>query len=282
MMRWPRSTDSLRRRQILTALAALLLAGLLVWLMLRPDSFGAVGGAARTGIFGQHLAGIAGGDGRDTTGSPDSSRETESAATNRNAVSPPVAPSATTTSAPVSSPDVPPREGAPEATSPATSPAPPTNAITTNIPVRAAGAPVMRINDDFSPRLSAAGAKTGEVQISLVWNNVNDLDLHCQDPSGDEIFYGARFSRLGGQLDVDRNAGFPLTATPVENIYWPAAGAPLGMYVVSVVHYHHWGGSDPTPYKVRILIRGQEMVFTGSLSYPQRKEVHQFILTARQ
>src|SRR5262245_4816214 len=42
---------------------------------------------------------------------------------------------------------------------------------------------------EFLDRLKAAGAKTGDVQISLIWFNTNDLDLHCVDPSGFEIFY---------------------------------------------------------------------------------------------
>src|SRR5687767_6359581 len=40
---------------------------------------------------------------------------------------------------------------------------------------------------EFQDRLKAAGAQTGDIQISLIWFNSNDLDLHCVDPSGFEI-----------------------------------------------------------------------------------------------
>lgn len=45
---------------------------------------------------------------------------------------------------------------------------------------------------EFAQRLQQAGAKSGNVQITLIWFNVNDLDLHCIEPSGNEIFYGNR------------------------------------------------------------------------------------------
>ena len=37
-------------------------------------------------------------------------------------------------------------------------------------------------------RLQQAGAKSGEVEIGLFWQNSNDLDLHVIDPSGERIF----------------------------------------------------------------------------------------------
>jgi hypothetical protein len=88
----------------------------------------------------------------------------------------------------------------------------------------------------FKQRLDAAGAKTGDVQISLVWFNENDLDLHCIDPNGEEISYRHPRSASGGELDVDANReGRPITTTPVENIYWK--NAPRGRYRVFVNHY---------------------------------------------
>ena len=69
-------------------------------------------------------------------------------------------------------------------------------------------------------RLGEAAAKGGDIQISLSWNNYNDLDLHCVDPKGEEIWFSHTISaQTGGVLDVDRNAQAPYTPTPVENIY---------------------------------------------------------------
>ncbi len=112
----------------------------------------------------------------------------------------------------------------------------------------------------FKQRLDAVGAKTGDIQISLMWFNENDLDLHCIDPSGEEIFFGHRQSRSGGRLDVDANReGSPITPTPVENIYWEKGTAPQGRYRVYVNHYLWRKDRAPneTEFEVTVL-RGNE------------------------
>lgn len=78
---------------------------------------------------------------------------------------------------------------------------------------------------EFAQRLEKAGAKSGDVQITLIWFNRNDLDLHCVDPMKEHIFFGHRRSRSGGELDVDMNVTGESTR-PVENIYWPKGRAP--------------------------------------------------------
>jgi hypothetical protein len=120
--------------------------------------------------------------------------------------------------------------------------------------------------DDFSERLRQAGARSGDVQISLEWKNVNDLDLHVIDPSGERIFYNNRESQSGGQLDVDMNAS-QLTARPVENVYWPERGAPRGTYKVEVVHFANHGGRDPTEFTVRVINKGQTSYYRGYVTY---------------
>jgi len=122
-------------------------------------------------------------------------------------------------------------------------------------------------------RLGEASAKGGDIQISLFWKNYNDLDLHCIDPRGEEIFFSNKRSSLtGGELDVDRNAQMPYTATPVENIYWPAGGAPPGLYRISVVHYALHGGADPTAFTVRTVARGVTNFFSSTISFSGLRE----------
>ncbi len=147
-------------------------------------------------------------------------------------------------------------------TPPASQPAP-TLAI-----VGTKAAPVAPPPPEFAQRLEKVGAKTGDVQISLIWFNVNDLDLYCIEPNGNRIFYNNRRSASGGELDVDMNVT-PTTDRPVENIYWPKGKAPLGKYLIYVDHYANNGGRDPSEYKVSLLIGGTRKEFTGKISRGQ-------------
>ncbi len=122
---------------------------------------------------------------------------------------------------------------------------------------------------DFLDRLKAAGAKSGDVQISLIWFDTNDLDLHCVDPDGSEIFWkpNHRRSRSGGELDVDRNAGCrdPIVE-PVENIYWAKGTAPMGTYSVYLNFYQQCPrGPSESDYKINVLHGGERREFKGTI-----------------
>jgi hypothetical protein len=127
--------------------------------------------------------------------------------------------------------------------------------------------PSLVFSGELASRLQREGAKTGDVQISLMWNNFNDLDLHCIDPPGEQIFFGHKRSRSGGELDVDMNATLPLSDKPVENIYWPRGGAPAGKYQVFVNHYANHGSPDPTDYRCEVGVQGKVQKFAGSLAH---------------
>ena len=131
---------------------------------------------------------------------------------------------------------------------------------------------------DIGERLSRAGAKSGDVQISLAWNNYNDLDLHVIAPSGEKLFYQHKNSACRGELDVDMNAGGRRSTRPVENIYWPVGRAPRGVFRVELVHYANHGGRDPTPYAIRVTVDGRTKTFKGKISFNGQRPVriHRF------
>ena len=130
---------------------------------------------------------------------------------------------------------------------------------------------------EFNERLDREGAKSGDVQVSLLWNNFNDLDLHVRCPSGEEISYQKRHSRCGGELDVDMNAGGRASAKPVENVYWPEGGAPEGKFIVMVNHYADHGGRGPTKFTVAVTVGGRTKRFSGTIRLGQPKRtVHSF------
>jgi hypothetical protein len=119
------------------------------------------------------------------------------------------------------------------------------------------------IGGEIGRRLAAAHAGTGDVQVSIAWNNVNDIDLHVMvEPMGPAfapsiINFTNRVGIAGGCLDVDRNV-HPTTVTPVENVFWGRGMAPFGRYTVAVHHYRHWGGGEPTEVEVVVLVDGEE------------------------
>lgn len=86
---------------------------------------------------------------------------------------------------------------------------------------------------EMGARLKKAGAKVGALTVSLMWHNLNDLDLHCESPTGSHIFYASRTGTCTGVLDVDANANEKhSTAEPIENILWH--NPPKGHYRVWV------------------------------------------------
>src|SRR5262249_11619390 len=136
---------------------------------------------------------------------------------------------------------------------------------------------------DFAERLRKAGAGSGDVTLSLKWDNTNDLDLHCVDPTGEKICFSNKKGKTGGHLDVDRNVAFrPKTREPVENIFWPAGTAPPGRYRVYVDYFSNNGDAGPTASEVRVRWEGQVKGGTGVRRRGGRdKLVYEFELKPR-
>lgn len=63
-------------------------------------------------------------------------------------------------------------------------------------------------------------AGIGELQISLTWDQLNDVDLHLIQPDGQHIYYGSRYSSNGGWLDLDSNPACSIDEVNNENIFY--------------------------------------------------------------
>lgn len=76
---------------------------------------------------------------------------------------------------------------------------------------------------EIGKRLQKAAARVGDLTVSLIWDTVDDLDLHAETPMshGDShIFWNNKKGKCGGHLDVDMNATRKhMISTPIENIF---------------------------------------------------------------
>lgn len=132
-------------------------------------------------------------------------------------------------------------------------------------PVKAEPTPEER--REFASRLSAAGARTGEITTTLLWNSPGDLDLVVRCPSGEQLDYRHPVA-CGGSLDVDANAArTSLSDRPVENAFWSAGRAAPGNYQIAVRYAPRKDEQNPreTPFQVRLIRGGQESVFKGAI-----------------
>jgi hypothetical protein len=119
--------------------------------------------------------------------------------------------------------------------------------------------------DDFAERLDREGAATGDVQVSLMWNNNNDLDLSVICPSGERISFDNRFSQCSGRLDVDMNES-ETSAEPIENVFWPRGQAPVGNYRVFVEHFEKHEMDDETEFRILVRSNDGNREFQGVIS----------------
>lgn len=106
----------------------------------------------------------------------------------------------------------------------------------------------------------------GDVEITLSWNNINDLDLMCEDPSGEVIYFQNKQARSGGVLEIDMNAS-TTTETPIEHIFWPTGGAPSGTYKVAVNYYKRRDrNQNETPYRLTVKYGNRRENLSGTVS----------------
>lgn len=125
-------------------------------------------------------------------------------------------------------------------------------------------------DSDMKQNVKAAGGNVdGVLRFSIMWNegqnDNSDLDAHCKEPDGNEIYFGnckkPNTSRCGGQLDVDithpmtQMAGKP----SVENITWAdMSHMKPGVYKFFVNQYAARGSKG---FKAEIEFNGEISAF---------------------
>ncbi len=104
-------------------------------------------------------------------------------------------------------------------------------------------------------------AGTGKLQVSITWDQLNDVDLHLYEPNqGEHIYYAHRISDAGGELDVDSNPACSIDGINNENITYKDTSnvtVPAGEYEVWVHLWSNCSIPDNTNYVVTARFNGQ-------------------------
>lgn len=119
------------------------------------------------------------------------------------------------------------------------------------------------MTDSMKERVKAAGGKVdGDLRFSIQWNEDGkdncDLDAHCIETSGTEIYFGRTHSPYThGELDIDIR--FPNGNIAVENITWADKGRMrVGTYKFFV---HQYSGTARNGFRAEIEFNGQIYAF---------------------
>lgn len=128
------------------------------------------------------------------------------------------------------------------------------------------------------------GFSSGNIQITLAWPTMADLDLYVRDPSNEQIYYGHDRSQSGGHLDQDARGGCAndQVDSNLENVYWNQQNPPQGAYQVTV---KYWDGArcstsaGPTTFTLSIAVGGQIIgAYNYTISPGQQVDVATFQL----
>lgn len=84
-----------------------------------------------------------------------------------------------------------------------------------------------------------------DLRFSLMWDNLDDLDIHVEPPVGDTIYYGHRHSSpTKGELDIDMNIHEAVRGA-IENVFFKESNIRMiGEYHIVVNNYRKRGRGE--------------------------------------
>jgi len=131
------------------------------------------------------------------------------------------------------------------------------------------------VTDSIKQRVKAAGGDvTGFLRCSLAWHNKDDLDIHLHCPGGQRIMFSDKHpAGINGKLDVDMNAGLPLTTSPVENItFQNEEDVREGCYRL-IVHNFTKRSSENVGFEMEVAFGDS----VQNLTYPHAVKDHEYV-----
>lgn len=130
----------------------------------------------------------------------------------------------------------------------------------------------MNSDEIIKKRMDRENVNGGELHISLIWNDIADLDLHVITPLGEHLYYGNKESKCGGWLDVDMNrSNDNISLEPIENVFW--ALSPKGHYKIYVHNFCNRTDNNTVftdsnrkvPFRVRLKSKNETKWFDGQV-----------------
>lgn len=135
-------------------------------------------------------------------------------------------------------------------------------------------------DSDMKQNVKAAGGNVdGALRFSIMWNEAqndnSDLDAHCVEPDGNEIYFSncrkPQMSRMGGQLDIDITRPMEqMKGKPsVENITWAdMSRMKPGVYKFFVNQYAARGSKG---FKAEVEFNGE--IYAFEYNHPVRGDI---------
>lgn len=124
------------------------------------------------------------------------------------------------------------------------------------------------ISEIYQLPVSIVEAGTGQLQVSLSWDQPNDLDLHLVEPNSEEIYYSNDYSVNGGILDLDSNPDCYIDGVQNENItYSDESTVETGTYIVRVDLYSACSVTAQTNFIVTARLNG-DLIAQQSITNP--------------
>lgn len=122
------------------------------------------------------------------------------------------------------------------------------------------------VSDTLDIPVTTLSVGTGEVQVSVSWDQPVDLDLAVFEPDGNEIYFASPTSESGGMLDLDSNAGCGIDGINNENITYDGVTPPPGDYRVALNLWSDCGVTEPVNYVVTVRANGRLQTFRGVIT----------------
>ncbi|MFK7856839.1 MAG: pre-peptidase C-terminal domain-containing protein [Granulosicoccus sp.] len=130
--------------------------------------------------------------------------------------------------------------------------------------------------------VSSIAVGTGDLQVSVSWDQPTDVDLYLTEPDGNVINFISTGSPSGGQLDLDSNPFCFIDDINNENITYDGFVPPAGEYIVLVDYFSACDITTPTNFVVTVRANGTVQRFFGELLPPDAfsapREVARFVV----